>query len=63
MSLMYVVLTLVVIGVLLGLLNKFIDMDGKIKTIINVVVVLCVVFWLLNVFGFNLNVPITRPPR
>lgn len=46
-----VVLTLVVIGVLLWLLNTYVPMDQKIKTIINVVVVICVVLWLLSVFG------------
>jgi hypothetical protein len=46
-----VVVTLIVIGVLLWLVNTYIPMDGKIKQIINVVVVICVVVWLLSVFG------------
>ncbi|HEX4350537.1 MAG TPA: Thivi_2564 family membrane protein [Verrucomicrobiae bacterium] len=45
------VITLIVIGVLLWLVNTYIPMDGKIKQIINVVVVICVVVWLLSVFG------------
>jgi len=45
------VVTLIVIGVLLWLVNTYIPMDGKIKQIINVVVVICVVVWLLSVFG------------
>ena len=52
MSLIGVVLTLVVVGVLLWLLNNYIPMDGKIKQILNIVVVIFVVVWLLNVFGF-----------
>ncbi len=45
------VITLIVIGVLLWLVNNYIPMDGKIKQIINVVVVICVVVWLLSAFG------------
>jgi len=51
MSLIGVVITLVVVGILLGLLNNYVPMDGKIKSIINVVVVIVVVVWLLQAFG------------
>jgi hypothetical protein len=51
MSLIGLVLTLVVVGVLLWLLNNYVPMDGKIKRIINVVVVIVVVIWLLQAFG------------
>ncbi len=51
MSLISVIVTLVVIGVLLWLVNTYIPMDGKIKKILNVVVVICVVVWLLFAFG------------
>ena len=51
MSLISLIVTLVVIGVLLWLINAYIPMDGKIKKILNVVVVICVVVWLLYVFG------------
>ena len=51
MSLISLVVTLVVIGVLLGLINAYIPMDGKIKKILNAVVVICVVVWLLFAFG------------
>ena len=51
MSLISLVVTLIVVGVLLWLINTYLPMDGKIKKIINVVVVICVVFWLLSVFG------------
>ena len=46
-----VLITLVVIGVLLWALNTYVPMDAKIKSLLNIVVVLCVVFWLLNVLG------------
>ena len=51
MSLISVIVTLIVIGVLLWLVNTYIPMDGKIKNILNIVVVICVVVWLLFVFG------------
>ena len=51
MSLVTIVITLIVVGVLLWLINTYIPMDGKIKKILNVVVVICVVLWLLVAFG------------
>lgn len=51
MSLIGLVLTLVVVGVLLWLLNNYVPMDPKIRTIINIVVVVVVVIWLLQAFG------------
>jgi hypothetical protein len=51
MTLIGLVLTLVVVGVLLWLLNNYVPMDAKIKKIINIVVVIVVVIWLLQVFG------------
>jgi hypothetical protein len=50
MSLLGLVLTLVVVGVLLWLLNNYVPMDSKIKSIVNIVVVIVVV-WLLQAFG------------
>ena len=51
MSLLGLIITLVVVGVLLWLLNNYVPMDGKIKRILNVVVVIVVVIWLLQAFG------------
>ena len=51
MPLMQIVLSLIVIGVLLWLVNSFIPMARSIKSILNAVVVIVVVVWLLNVFG------------
>ena len=45
------VITLIVIGVLLWLVNTYIPMDSKIKGILNAVVVIAVVIYLLQVFG------------
>lgn len=51
MPLMNDVVTLIVVGVLLWLVNTYLPMDGKIKSILNVVIVIAVVLWLLNLFG------------
>jgi hypothetical protein len=51
MPLISVVITLIIVGVLLWLVNSYIPMDGKIKQILNMVVVICVVVWLLYAFG------------
>jgi len=51
MPLIQLLLVLIVVGVLLWLVNRFIPMAGSIKTILNVVVVIAVILWLLNVFG------------
>jgi hypothetical protein len=51
MPLIHVVVVLIVVGVILWLINRFIPMAGSIKSILNAVVVIVVVLWLLNVFG------------
>lgn len=51
MPLIQVVVVLIVIGVILGLINRYIPMAGSIKSILNGVVVIAVVLWLLQVFG------------
>lgn len=51
MSLISLLLTLIVVGVLLWLINRFIPMQSTIKTIINIIVVGVVILWLLSLFG------------
>jgi len=51
MPLLQLVEVLVVVGVLLWLVNRFIPMQGSIKSILNGVVVIAVVLWLLNAVG------------
>jgi hydrogenase-4 membrane subunit HyfE len=51
MPLVNVVLTLLVVGVLLWLVNRFIPMQSAIKGILNAVVVIAVVLWMLKLFG------------
>lgn len=55
MPLLNVVVTLIVVGVGLWLINRFIPMQGTIKSILNVVVVIVVVLWLLFGFGILSN--------
>jgi hypothetical protein len=57
MSLISLVVTLIVVGVLLWLVNTCIPMDGKIKKILNVVV------WLLYAFGILNHSGNIRAPR
>ena len=52
MPLVQIVTVLIVVGVLLWLVNRFIPMQATIKSILNAVVVIGVVLWLLNGMGF-----------
>ena len=52
MSLMSIVLVLIVIGIVLWLGNTYVPMDSKIKTILNIVVVIVTILWLLKAGGF-----------
>jgi hypothetical protein len=63
MPLVTVVVTLIVVGVLLWLVNNYLPMDGKIKRILNVVVVICVIVWLLYAFGVLGNAGNIRVPQ
>ncbi|HEX2682555.1 MAG TPA: Thivi_2564 family membrane protein [Ferruginibacter sp.] len=51
MPLLTILLVLIVAGVILWLINTYIPMDHKIKSILNAVVVIIIVIWLLQVFG------------
>jgi hypothetical protein len=51
MPLLTIFLVLIAAGVLLWLVNTFIPMDGKIKSIFNFVIVIIVIVWLLKAFG------------
>ncbi len=65
MPLINVVLTLIVVGVILWLINAFIPMQSTIKSILNAVVVIAVVLWLLYGFGVisssgNVHMPVIK---
>ena len=51
MPLINIVVALIVVGVVLGLINRFIPMASSIKTILNVVVVVAVGVWVLQMTG------------
>jgi len=51
MPLVTIVIVIIAVGVLLWLINVYIPMDRKIKSILNVVVMIVLVVWLLKVFG------------
>jgi hypothetical protein len=51
MSLIGLIVTLVIVGLILWLINSYIPMDQKIKTILNVAVVIVVILWLIQAFG------------
>ena len=51
MPLINLVVALIIVGVALWLINRFIPMASSIKTILNVVVVVSVAVWVLQVTG------------
>jgi hypothetical protein len=51
MPLVNLVIALVIVGLALWLINNFIPMAASIKTILNIVVVVAVVVWVLQVTG------------
>jgi len=65
MSLLAIVLTLIVVGVLLWLMETYIPMDATIKRIIQAIVVIVIVIWLLQIFGLlpALNAITVHPIR
>ena len=56
--LIHVIIVLIIVGILLWLVNNYIPMDGKIKSILNAVVVIVVIIWLLQAFGLLAGVGI-----
>lgn len=51
MSLLTIIVVLVIVGVALYLINRFIPMDAKIKTILNWAIVIIVIIWLVKATG------------
>jgi len=45
------IMTIVAVGVLLWLVNRFIPMQGQVKSILNAVVVIALVVWIANLYG------------
>lgn len=51
MSVLTILVVLIVAGVILYLINRYIPMDGTIKSILNIVIVILIIVWLLKEFG------------
>ncbi len=51
MPLLNIIVTLVVVGIILWAINSYIPMEARIKSILNVVVIVVLLLWLLQVFG------------
>jgi hypothetical protein len=51
MPLTTVIITIVAAGLLLWLVNRFIPIQGQIKSILNAVVVIVLVLWIANLYG------------
>lgn len=51
MPILTIIIVLIVIGVILYLVNKYVPMDAKIKTILNWVVVIIIILWILKLLG------------
>jgi len=56
MPLLNLVVVLIVVGVLLYLINRYIPMASSIKSILNIVVVVAVCVWVLQAVGLWDNV-------
>ena len=64
MSLISFVVVLIVVGVLLWAFNTYVTMiDGTIKQIINIVVIIAVILWCLTVFGILGDINAVRVPH
>ncbi|OQK16318.1 hypothetical protein AU255_12995 [Methyloprofundus sedimenti] len=55
-----VVISLIVVGLLMWLVNSYIPMDARIKQVLNILVIIAVVLWLLSVFGVLSGIPVFR---
>jgi len=55
MDLIQLIVLLVVVGVVLYLVNRFVPMEATIKKILNIVVIVVVCIWLLSLFGLLPN--------
>lgn len=63
MSIVQLVVVLIVAGLGMWLINRYIPMQSGIKKILNVVVIISVVFYILAAFGIIGNIPMVRIGR
>ena len=46
-----ILVTIVVVGLILYAINAWLPMDARVKQILNVVVIICLIIYLLQAFG------------
>ncbi len=51
MNLLTIIILIAVVGLIMWLVNEYIPMDARIKKLLNIVVIVCVIIWLLKVIG------------
>ncbi len=52
MGVIEILLILIAVGVIMWVINRFIPLFGPIRFLLNVIVLVLVVIWLLQAFGF-----------
>ena len=50
-QLVHLAIPIVVVGIILGLINRYIPMAGSIKSLLNGIVIIFVVLWVLQQLG------------
>jgi len=50
-TMLSIILTIIIVGVLLWVVNSVLPMDPKIRQILNAVVVIVLILWILQAFG------------
>ncbi len=60
MPVINILITVVVVGVVLWAINRFIPMARPVKTILNLIVVVLLCLWLLQAFGVIDGLPSLR---
>lgn len=52
MTLLSLLVVLIVVGLVMYLINNFLPLDAKYKSLLNVVVIVFVIIWLIQALGF-----------
>ena len=59
MPIVPVILTIVIVGVIMWIVNTYVPMSAPIKQVLNIVVVILLCIWLINLFGlFSYTLPV-----
>lgn len=63
MPLLNLIVAIAAVGILLYCINRFVPMEGRIKSVLNIVVILVLVIWCLEAFGVLDAMRGVRVPR